>query len=188
MDRRELLKLITLATGAALIGSETLITACTRPRETPSGSANFTSDDIALLDEVAETIIPRTDTPGAKDAHVGKFMTVMVDDCYYEADTATFMAGIAALGAMAEERHGKGFMDLSAEERTAMLTDLDAEARAYQVPEGGTRHYFTMMKQLTLLGYYTSEPGMMEELQYVIVPGRFDPCVDYVPRQRNWSA
>ena len=88
MDRRELLKMIALATGGAVIGGEFFLAGC-KNKEAGSGMA-FSSEDIAFLDEVAETILPKTQTPGAKEAEVGKFMTVMVNDCYEEKDQKKF--------------------------------------------------------------------------------------------------
>jgi hypothetical protein len=79
MERRELLKLIALATGTAFIGGDLFLSGC---KNAPAlGGATFSENDIGFLDEVAETIIPKTTTPGAKDAAVGTFMTVMVNDC-----------------------------------------------------------------------------------------------------------
>ena len=90
MDRRELLKMIAAATGAAMIG----IPAFVEGREpTPNGENAFSEADAAQLDEIAETILPRTKTPGAKDAGVGMFMAKFVTDCYTAKDQATFRAG-----------------------------------------------------------------------------------------------
>ena len=78
MNRRELLKLIVAATGGVVIGGEFLLTGCNNPESNKTPMA-FTEDNIAFLDEVAETILPQTTTAGAKAAGVGKFMTVMVN-------------------------------------------------------------------------------------------------------------
>jgi len=95
MDRRELLKMITVLTGSAFIGGELLLTGC--KNEPTMGGAVFNADDVAFLDEVADTILPPTKSPGAKAAKVGQFMTVMVNDTYNEADQKTFHEGINKL-------------------------------------------------------------------------------------------
>jgi hypothetical protein len=76
MDRRELLKMVAAATGGIVIGGEFFLAGCKNPGAEVGTSATFTESDIAFLDEVAETIFPKTSTPGAKDAKVGQFMTV----------------------------------------------------------------------------------------------------------------
>ena len=84
MNRRELLKMIAVLTGGAVIGGDFLLQGCKNP--SAKTGLVFTDDDIAFLNEVAETILPRTSTPGAKDAKVGQFITVIVNDCYEEKD------------------------------------------------------------------------------------------------------
>ena len=86
MDRRELLKMVAAATGGVVIGGEFFLAGCKNPEAGVGVSNTFTESDIAFLDEVAETIFPKTNTPGAKDAKVGQFMTVMVNDCYEQKD------------------------------------------------------------------------------------------------------
>ena len=109
MERRELLKMIALATGSALIGGELLLSGCTN---TPSiGGASFSEEDITFLDEVAETIIPKTSTPGAKEAAVGTFMTVMVNDCYTKDDQKIFHEGIKKLDDACKKTHSSGFLE-----------------------------------------------------------------------------
>ena len=93
MNRRELLKMVALATGGAVIGGEFFLAGC-KGKDAEVAGMSFSQNDIALLDEVAETIIPKTTTAGAKEAEVGKFMTVMVNDCYEEADQKIFHEGM----------------------------------------------------------------------------------------------
>ncbi len=111
-----------------------------------------------LLDEVAETIIPKTDTPGAKEAEVGHFMTVFVRDCYTPAQQKVFHQGLPQLKARAEQAYGAEFGALSQAQKLELVRALDGEAK--QVAAAGEEtHYFTMLKQLTLFGFFTSEVG-----------------------------
>jgi hypothetical protein len=178
MDRRDLLKLIGLGTGAAFVGSSGILTGCDRPDGTPS---LFSASDIALMDEIADTIIPRTSTPGAKDAGVGAFMARMVDNTYYPSEQDAFRRGLHEL----RDRHG--FLRLNAEDRTALLTRLDAEARRFIRVSGQPPHPFTMIKQLTLHGYFTSEVGSKEALRYIATPGRYEGDVPYAKGDRAWA-
>lgn len=211
MERRELLKMIALVTGGALIGGEFFLTGCTNENG-KIGGTTFTQDDIAFLDEVGETILPKTKSPGAKDAQVGQFMTVMVNDCYDADDQKIFHEGISKLNDEAKKKFNKDFMKISADERKQLLVELDAAAKDNQKKKGefdrdqnakekaalagGDKnfkkdkmpaHYFTMMKQLTLLGFFTSKPGATEALRHVAVPGKFDGNLPYKKGDRAWA-
>nr|WP_240336161.1 gluconate 2-dehydrogenase subunit 3 family protein [Stenotrophomonas sp. B1-1] len=152
----------------------------------------FTDAEIATLDEIAETILPRTQTPGAKDAATGAFMARFVTDCYTARQQATFRAGLADI----EKRAGGSFVALAPEARTGLLRTLDAEARrrAVEVSETGTAetakampHPFTMIKQLAIFGFFTSKQGATEVLKYVAVPGRYDGDMAYAPGTPAWA-
>jgi hypothetical protein len=202
MDRRELLKMIAVLTGGAVIGGDFLLQGCKNPAT--KTSFTFTDDDIAFLNEVAETILPATNTPGAKAANVGQFMTVIINDCYEEKDQKVFHEGIAKLDEACKQMHHARFMNVRPVDRHQLLVALDKEAKDYQkkksdfdkeqnekekaaIAKGNTdfkkeqmpSHYFTLMKQLTLWGYFTSKEGIMEALHYVPVPGHYDACIAY---------
>ena len=187
MERRELLKMIALATGSALIGGELLLSGCTN---TPSiGGASFSEEDITFLDEVAETIIPKTSTPGAKEAAVGTFMTVMVNDCYTKDDQKIFHEGIKKLDDACKKTHSSSFLKATPGQRTSLLTTLDKEAKEYQKgkKKEDPNHYFTMIKQLTLLGFFTSKPGATQALRHEAVPGKYDGALPYKKGDRAWA-
>ena len=180
MDRRELLKMIAAATGAAMIG----IPAFVEGREpTPNGENAFSEADAAQLDEIAETILPRTKTPGAKDAGVGMFMAKFVTDCYTAKDQATFRAGLVDI----DKRAGGRFLSLEPQARTALLRTLDAKARKRVEGEPTKPHYFTMIKQLVIFSFFTSQVGATQVLRYVAVPGRYDGNVPYEPGTPAWA-
>lgn len=189
MERRELLKMIAAATGAAMIGLPALGSA-----QAPATTAKdlFSAADVALLDEIAETILPRTGTPGAKDAGVGPFMARFVNDCYTASEQATFRTGLADI----DKRAGGSFVALAPQARIALLRRLDAEARkrTARVTDTGAAakanampHYFTMIKQLALFGFFTSKVAATEVLKYVAVPGRYDGDMAYAPGTPAWA-
>lgn len=164
--------------GGAMIGGTAILTGCKSETGKPT---EWKPEDIAYLDEIADTILPATSTPGAKAAKVGQFMTVMVNDCYEEKDQKTFRAGMNKLNDAARDKYSNDFMKLNAQQRTELLTAIDTEAREYgktAKPEDEA-HYFRMMKELTLLGYFTSEIGSTQARRHVPVPGRFDGCIPY---------
>ena len=130
MERRELLKMVALATGGVVIGGEFFLAGC-KSKDAEEQERLFQDDDIAFLDEVAETIIPKTTTAGAKEAEVGKFMTVMVNDCYEEADQKIFHEGMKKLDEACNKMHGHSFMKAEPAHRKELLTSLDKEAKEY---------------------------------------------------------
>ena len=180
MNRRELLKMVALATGGAVIGGEFFLAGC-KSKDAEVAGMTFSQKDIALLDEVAETIIPKTTTAGAKEAEVGKFMTVMVNDCYEEADQKIFHEGMKKLDEACNKMHGHNFMKAEPVHRKELLTSLDIEAKEYMKnkKKEDPTHYFTMMKQLTLVGYFSSKPGLEQNFNYQPVPGKYDGAVPY---------
>nr|WP_180163858.1 gluconate 2-dehydrogenase subunit 3 family protein [Stenotrophomonas sp. SbOxS2]NYT97115.1 gluconate 2-dehydrogenase subunit 3 family protein [Stenotrophomonas sp. SbOxS2] len=189
MDRRELLKMIVAATGAAMVGLPALAQGQAQAAAT---KIHFSDADVGTLDEIAETILPRTKTPGAKDAGTGAFMATFVSDCYTARQQATFRAGLADI----DKRAGGRFVSLAPQARTELLRVLDAEARKHvvEVTETGTAeageampHYFTMIKQLSIFGFFTSKVGATEVLRYVAVPGRYDGDLAYVPGTPAWG-
>jgi hypothetical protein len=187
MERRELLKLIALATGTAFIGGDLFLAGCKNAPEI--GGATFSEEDISFLDEVAETIIPKTTTPGAKEAAVGSFMTVMVNDCYDKKDQEIFHAGIKKLDEASQKANNTSFLKATTEQRTSLLTTLDKEAKEHQKSKqkDDANHYFTMMKQLTLFGFFTSKPGATQVLRHEAVPGKYDGAYPYKKGDRAWA-
>ncbi len=189
MNRRQAVQRVALLLGGTILGSELFIQTGCKPKSgaNPAGPF-FTEKEIGLLDEIAETIIPRTDTPGAKDAKVGEFIQVMVRDCYNEGDQKVFREGMTTIDRLSHEQFSHGFMKITPDQRTQLLTQLDNEQKSYQKnkQKGQPAHYFRMMKELTLLGFFSSEPGATKVLRYAAVPGRYDPCLPYHKGDRAW--
>jgi hypothetical protein len=187
MNRREAIGRVGLILGGTVIGAEFFISGC----KSTSKKVNelFDQDNVALFNEVGETILPATATPGAKAADVGSFMALMVQDCYKPDDQKIFLKGIADLDDASKKKFGKKFMEADAKQRTELLTDLDAEQKAYtktKKPED-PNHYFRMMKELTLLGFFTSEVGATKALRYIAVPGHYDGNVTYKKGDKAWA-
>ncbi len=149
----------------------------------------FSAPQIALLDEVADTILPATGTPGAKAAGVGEFISVMVADTYTGQEQQIFFDGLDRLDAECLADYGVDFMQAAQAARTALLTRLDREQYDYMRARepGDPVHYFRMLKELTLSGYFTSEVGYTQAMRYIESPGRFDPCVPYQVGDRAWA-
>lgn len=187
MNRRDALSRVALILGGTIIGAEAFLSGCKNPATSAAGS--FSAEDIAFLDEVGETILPATSTPGAKEAKIGEFMKTIVTDCYEKKDQDVFAAGITKLKEASKKKYSKDFLELSAAEKHDLLVDIDKEAKEYNKTkkEGEPNHYFSMVKQLTIWGYFTSEPGATKALRYVAVPGKYDGNFPYKKGDKAWA-
>jgi len=190
MNRREALSSVALLLGGTIIGAEAFLSGCTTSdKKIGAAGLNFSNDDIAFLDEVGETIIPATTTPGAKEAKIGQFMKTIVTDCYEEKDQKIFTEGMIKLDEASKKKNGKSFLNSAPQERHDLLVELDKEQKEYmgkKKPEDPS-HYFRMMKELTLWGYFTSEVGATKALRYIAVPGRYEGCVPYKKGDKAWA-
>ncbi len=186
MNRREAVQHISLLLGGTIVGSTFFLNGC--KTETKSGN-EFSNEDVAFLDEVSDTILPPTKTPGAKAAGVGQFMTVMVNDCYEPENQKIFHEGINKLNDAADKKYNSVFVKLSPEQRHEFLVELDKEQNDYMKNKKSEdpSHYFRMMKELTLLGYFTSEIGCTQAMRYIETPGRYDGCVPYAKGDKAWA-
>ncbi len=200
MNRRDALARVALLMGGAVIGGDYFLTGCspassdkqagdTKDKAAANNFKPLNPEQTAYLNEVAETILPTTKTPGAKAANVGAFMGVMVRDCYTPADQQIFVDGMAKLEEASKKQNSKGFLQSTPNERTALLTALDKEQKDYSKNKKleQPNHYFRMMKELTLLGFFTSEVGATQALRYLPVPGKYDGNVPYKKGDRAWA-
>lgn len=187
MNRREAIDRVALIMGGIIIGADFFLSGC--KSGTTKTSNLFTAKDIEFLNEVAETILPETATPGAKAAKVGQFIVLMVNDCYAPEEQKIFIAGMAALKEKSSKDYGLTFTDLDARKKTAFLTGLDLEQKenAKNTEAQHRIHCFKMIKELTLLGYFTSEPGCTKSRRYVPVPGKYIGCIPYTKGDKAWA-
>lgn len=167
MERRTVLKyLFVVAGGTALLPS------CLHK----DSKASFLLKNIAvdpdqekMLAEFAETILPASATPGAKDTYAHLFALRMVDDCYEKEKQQTFLKGLKTVEDMTKKAYNTAFLHATAEQRTAILSALENK----KAPEEAVEFY-KMMKGLTIQGYLTSKPVLGNILKYELVPGRYN--------------
>ena len=175
MNRRDALKSVVLMMGGTMIGSTAILTGCSPERQLKN--LNFSPEDLAFLDEIGETIIPTTDTPGAKATGIGSFMVMMVKDTYDADQQQAFIDGLNQLSKDFKAEKGADFMEASAEDRLVFLNGMQEKFKA----SGSERQpiVINMLRDLTVLGYFTSEIGATQALNYVEVPGKYDGCLEY---------
>ena len=200
MNRRELLQRVAVLMGGAISAPAVLavLNGCS-PKPGASWQPLFLSkEEGAVVETVADLIIPRTDTPGAREVGVPAFIDVILKDVYPSEDQARFVSGLKDFDAEAERAHGKPFLELQPAQQLSFLQQAhDAAAAAEreqdaagQVPTSQRKRPFVlMMKELTLLGFFTSQVGVTQVLQYEAVPGRFQPCVPVAEagNGRTWA-
>ena len=193
MNRRELLQRTAIVLGGTLLGADSLLAKNVdwdAIEGLPDGIAIglFSKAQVKLLNEIAETIVPTTTTPGAKAAKVGQFIATIVSDCYEAKDQEAFMAGLLRIDQESKSRYGKTFMKSRPALRHDLLTEMNTEQRTYNQNRKSTdaKHYFRVIKDLVLWGYFTSEIGATQALRYVPVPGRYE-TIDYKKGDRAFS-
>jgi hypothetical protein len=163
-------------------------------------AAGFTVSDQQkkIIAEVAEMIIPKTATPGAKDTGVPAFIVMMVQDCYKAPEHTSFLEGVKALDK-------KGFLALDPVKRLEVITQVERdsveEMKAYQVQQtkmGDNEDreqmaaqakglpFWRLMKELTMLGYFTSEDGIKSSFEYVPIPGKLE-MIQMKPNQKSFA-
>lgn len=146
----------------------------------------WTRADEELLALIADTILPETpDSPGAGAVGMGRFITVMLTDCLAPEATEAVRRGLREISQRSRERHGGEFSALTAAQREQLLTGYEQEASAGT--KAGTTNPFRQIKELTLLGYFTSEAGATRALRYDPVPGVYRGSVPLAPGDRSWA-
>ncbi len=182
MNRREALSTVSIIFGGTIIGADAFLSGCA-PKKSEQVAGFFTSDQITLLDEIGESILPATpDSPGAKAAKIGEFMEVMVRDCYDQEEQDIFLDGLVDIEKLSDEKFGKSFVELNEYEKNMMLSSLEEES----ANSGQSTHYYTMFKQLTVFGFVTSEVGATKACRHVDVPGRYDACIPLENGEKAW--
>ncbi len=205
MNRRDAIKRTSLLLGGALSASVVagFMSGCQAPTDpdwTPSYLTRSQSETVA---EIAECIIPRTDTPGAKDALVHRFIDVYLKDCETAENQLSFITGLENIDKNADASFGKSFVKLSDQEKTDLLSRMDSgggeksdqELASELANEGedviggkmDAEKFFASMKELTILGYFSSEVGAKEALVFDQIPGDYLGCIPYEDVGGAWA-
>ncbi len=183
-----------------------ILNSCKSPSDSAASTFSLDTDQRSLLAEIAEVIIPKTDTPGAKDTGVAEVIEILLKDCYNEDQQKHFIAGLKDLEEESKKL-GSDFVSLDDANKMAVLLTLRDKARAEREEaekvkivdaETGKEKedvskktppipFFTLVRDLTIFGYYSSEYGVTQAFDYSPVPGRFDPCIKVSPDQRAYS-
>ncbi len=189
MKRREAIKRTMLVSGYALSATAVLgvMNGC-QAETTPDWKPSFLSEEQGhTLIELTEAIIPKTDTPGANDVGVHQFIDQLLNECLSEKEQALFTTGLDQLQSDCNTKFKKSFVKTSNDQKKEVLDEYDKAAYAANNSPGGDRPFFTMAKQLTYLGYFTSEAVGTEVLRYDPIPTAYNGCIPYEKGERVWS-
>lgn len=175
IPRRDALQRLTLLLGGALSAQ---LTAGLMGQVINLGpSVSVSAEQQKLLAEAADTIIPTTDTPGAKEAGAEQFIVRVLRDCYVREEQEKFYTGLAKLEEDSRTQYHKGFAELDAAQRKELMTKTAKSNKAF----------FLRLKELTVTGYFCSEIGASKALEYLPIPGRFEGDVPYQAGQKAWA-
>jgi glucoside 3-dehydrogenase (cytochrome c) hitch-hiker subunit len=187
MQRREALRLLASAAALPLISPDAFSMFQAVHEQLPAQPALKTLNphQDATVTTIAELIIPQTNTPGARAARVNEFIDLILTEWYGEEQKTAFLSGVAELDARTRDLFGKDFVDCAEKQQVEMLRVLDDEVGAEHAEQSRSRgreypvdkNFFSMIKELTLVGYFTSQIGFEQELHGEIIPSWHAGCV-----------
>lgn len=206
MKRRHFLSSMAIIVPAAIVSTEMIFSSC----KSEIKDESFSEENIKLLDEIGETIIPATSTsPGAKAARIGAFMKVYVTDCYTPDEQSTFWYGINKIKEISQNQYKNQFPKLTLLQKKEILQKFEKDAQDYsenkkkstrangdavQTGKGNQDtmneydgHFYPMIKELTLFGFFTSQPGATKALRYIQTPGSYQGNVPYKKGDKAWA-
>jgi len=178
MNRREALRRTASITGMAISSSISLglLKGCT-PSGNPTWPPMFLKkDEIRLVSSIAEIILPTTETPGALDVNVPEFVDLMLRDYITDKEKTDFRDGLKGFVEVVDQKYSDSFEDCSSEDKIDIIRLLE-EDRNNSYSEAMKNSFYKKIKQLTILGYYTSEYVMQNMLDYHPIPGRQEGCI-----------
>jgi hypothetical protein len=190
MDRRDAVKSVAILMGGVLSASTIplMLDGCNQAFQ-PGEGTSFTEAETEMISRMTDVIIPRTDTPGAVDAGVPAFVIRMMQECYTPKDQQQFHKGLADFDGQCHRDDGNHFLKLSRRKQEDAVGKLDHEVLGTdkRLPSG-YRPFYHHLKALTLLGFFTSEPGATKTLHYQQIPGHYDGCVPYHKGDKAWAS
>ncbi|QHT71519.1 gluconate 2-dehydrogenase subunit 3 family protein [Rhodocytophaga rosea] len=174
MHRREALQKLAILLGgtlslpaqAALLGEKI-----------NSIAIDIPTDQQELISELADVIMPETENPGAKKAGVGKFIVRVIQDCTAKEEQDKFLQGLQKINTLSQTTYSKSFNKLDRTQQNEIMGKIARQEN----------DFFKGLRELTVVGFFTSQIGATQVLQYLPVPGKFQGDIPLEPSQRTWS-
>lgn len=186
LNRRQFLTRLSIMVGGTLSASLVngiMAGASASPIAAGSAGKILSAGEVAFLDRICDLIIPRTDTPGAHDVGVVGFIDSFYSDYETKGARNKFLTGLKSFQAQADADTGGDFCKAPAAVQEKWLGETDAKAYA----KGAPRSFYRSLKETSVLGYYTSEAGASEELEYLAVPGPYQGEIKVTDKTRAWA-
>lgn len=183
MNRRQAVQRLGILVGGTLSASTLagVLGGCQAPHSTTWHPQVLSKAQNESLIALTDRMVPETDTPGAKAALVNRFIDSMLAEWHTDGYRQRFLEGLDDVSARANQSYGAAFTTLASAQQDEIVATLAIEAR------GDGEAFFSMLKEQTLVGYYTSEIGASQELRYLQIPGRYAGCVPLEEVGRAWS-
>ncbi len=186
MNRRDYIKTSGAIAGYTLFfgGVAATINACKVEPTLDWIPAYFTKEEALLVSDVVERIIPKTDTPGAREALVDRYIDANVSDNFTAEQQQLFREALASFDEISKKDFSKRFIKLVETEQNKVLESMSVEAKDHN---GDYPHIFQVMKEMTVFGFFTSEIGAKSCLKYDPIPGDYIGCIDYSEVNGVWA-
>lgn len=189
MNRRKALRNILLISGGAAISAATY----KAYNWFKKPDLDFVFDQKKIIEALAETIIPKTDTPGAKEAGVGEIIEILLKDCTSRPSQNKFIDGLKELISYCSSTYHKSYLDCTSKEQSNVLRYFQENGKPPKGIIGKVQNqflgksFYSTLVEYTTFGYCTSELGATQGLSYVLIPGRYNGCIPLEPNQRTWA-
>lgn len=187
MNRRNALKALSIATGGVLTATALNWTGC---KTEPTVFRFFKPEDTQTLNQIGETILPKSeDSPGAGEIGISEFIDIYAADCLKSSHQTALRNAYAQFLVDCQNKHQADFIDLTARQQHDILLALDEEAIVYNqgLAPKAAPHFFSMLKNMVLIGYFTSEAGAKQALRYLPVPGRYEGNFPFQSGDKAWA-
>ena len=180
MNRRKVIKTLTITAGGGWLVPATLFSSCRSDDYQPRF---FSKKEVTLINEIGEVILPETtDSPGAGTLKVAHFIDVYVQDCASLSDQKKLRNGLKDFVENCLKENKKSFDKLTDDQKHDWLVALDNERQ-----EKTTAGFFPLLKNLILLSYFTSMEGSTKSLRYLPVPGRYQGNYPLQKGDKSWA-
>lgn len=192
LNRRDILERMALVTGGAV--SLTILSACDGGVTVPENVENLdlkalNKAHLNLVGDLADALIPDTDTPGAKSVNVHYFIDELAANWMTATERDAFLNKLSVLDQTIKSERGSSFSELSADAKSATLDSLGLELLTMASGDDngkGGKHIYLELRELIIFGYYTSEVGASEELGYDPIPGGYKGCIPFEDVGKTW--
>ena len=196
MERREAMKNMALAMGYTLSASTlaSLMTSCGEQATLDWQPKYFTKEQALNVEALADAIIPKTDTPGAKELGVPQFLDSFIGEVMTISDRVAYMKELDGFIALCEKSQGKPLYACDAAQKKAFLDEQNAQNKmkypgiwGADMVKADMRNFFGKFKDTLVWVFFTTKEAGEQMLAYDPVPGGYDACFTITPETKSWS-